>query len=156
MLGCHTQLERPPADGTVAAAGVVDTDTYRVTPTQDPAERSGVYVPRDLEDAFAELDRMVTPAFRREFAADSTQPIEHHFGLGLWMRNNWGLWAGSRLARYFHGLGICHPDDMSGIVLNSYWRRLNSRPILLHEQVGYYREYWRTQGAPDSCSRSGQ
>lgn len=25
--------------------------------------------------------------------------IRYHMGLGMWMRNNWGLWGGSRLAK---------------------------------------------------------
>jgi hypothetical protein len=39
-------------------------------------------------------------------------------------------------------MGIQHPDDMSGIVLDSYWRKLHGEPIALQEQVDSYKQYW--------------
>jgi hypothetical protein len=65
-----------------------------------------------------------------------------HFGFGLWMRNNWQLWGGSRLSKYFNSLEIYHPDDMSGIILVSYHRYLNNKDIQLDEQIKYYKDYW--------------
>ena len=70
---------------------------------------------------------------------------QYHMGLGMWMRNNWGLWGGSRLAAWFNAQGINHPDDMSGIILDSFWRYLNGKPIKLDEQVKYYQGYWKKQ-----------
>ena len=69
--------------------------------------------------------------------------IQYHHGFGTWLRNNWGLWKGSRLSLWFNHKGIRHPDDMSGIILRSFWRHLNSKPIKLSEQVNYYKEYWK-------------
>lgn len=51
--------------------------------------------------------------------------VNTHFGFGMWIRNNWNLWGGSRLSIYFNQKGIHHPDDMSGIILVSYHRHLN-------------------------------
>lgn len=69
--------------------------------------------------------------------------VRYHHGLGMWMRNEWGLWGGSRLAAYFNGIGIYHPDDMSAIILDSYWRKLHGKPIDLESQVKRYQEYWQ-------------
>ena len=66
-----------------------------------------------------------------------------HFGIGMWLRNNWRLWGDSRLSKYFNDLGIFHPDDMSGIILTSYHRYLLGQDIKLEEQVNYYKEYWK-------------
>jgi len=66
----------------------------------------------------------------------------YHMSMGLWMRNNWGLWKGSRLAKWFNAQGIIHPDDMSGIILTSFWRHLNNKPIGLDEQVKFYQDWW--------------
>ncbi len=63
----------------------------------------------------------------------------YHHGLGTWIRNNWGLWEGSRLSVWFQKKGIEHPDIMSGIILTSFWRHLNGKPIGLEEQFRYYR-----------------
>lgn len=65
-----------------------------------------------------------------------------HLGFGMWMRNNWRLWGGSRLSKHFNDLGIYHPDDMSGIILTSYHRYLNNKEINLNEQIKYYQDYW--------------
>jgi hypothetical protein len=58
------------------------------------------------------------------------------------MRNNWNLWTKSRLKRYFNRKGIYHPDDMSGIILKSYYRHLNDIDIDLKNQIKYYQNYW--------------
>ena len=60
----------------------------------------------------------------------------------MWMRNNWRLWGGSRLSKYFNELEINHPDDMSGIILVSYHRHINNKDIKLQEQIKYYQDYW--------------
>jgi hypothetical protein len=131
-------------------------DVLPLTPTRDSTTAGGVYVPRDLPDAFAELDRMLPADFRRRFAADSTQPGLQHFGLGLWLRNNWGLWSGSRLATYLHdSLGLRHPDDMSGLLLDTYWRSLNGRPLEVAREVAAYDAYWRVNRIPPDSTVAG-
>lgn len=107
----------------------------------DPAEET--YIPTDLEDCFSTLDSLLSPEDIQTMKAGTEDDmIQYHFGLGMWMRNNCGLWGGSRLAKWFNGIGINHPDDMSGIILDSNWRYLNSRPIELDDQVSYYQKYW--------------
>ena len=102
-----------------------------------------VYIPRDLNDCFVELKRILKPGDIRKIKNGTEDDIiQYHFSLEMWMRNNWGLWSGSRLKDYFNDLGIHHPDDMSGIILTSFWRHLNSKPIGLDAQVKYYKEYW--------------
>ncbi len=119
-------------------------DKGRLTPTPDPGAASKVYVPKDLDDAFAELKKMLPPALLEEMGRRTEEEmILYHHGLGTWLRNNWGLWAGSRLARYFNGRGVEHPDDMSGIILTSFWRHIHSRPVELDAQVERYKAYWR-------------
>jgi hypothetical protein len=66
-----------------------------------------------------------------------------HHGLGRWIRNNWGLWEGRNpLTDFFHGYGIWHADDMSGIILDSYARTLNGQDVKFEEQVKFYLAYW--------------
>ncbi len=71
-----------------------------------------------------------------------------HFALGMWIRNNWGLWAGSRLATYFDEQGIHHPDDMSGVILRCYYHyireeRVNYQQMLRKERQ--QEEKWAKQ-----------
>lgn len=107
------------------------------------------YIPMDLEDCFVRLKKIVRSKDIEKLKNGNEDDMgQCHFGLGMWMRNNWGLWGstppvqGSRLAKWFNEQGVRHPDDMSGIILTSFWRHLNNRPIDLCGQVKYYRDYW--------------
>lgn len=129
---------------------------YKITPTIiSSLFGSDVYVPRDLNDCFVELDKMLSLSLRNEMK-DSTQEymLTYHFSLGMWLRNNWGLWGGSRLSDFFYSIGIYHPDDMSGIILDSYWRYLNSQDIKLEDQVKHYQEFWSKQGVTSTNQRN--
>jgi hypothetical protein len=98
------------------------------TPTKDPAGWKGNYVPTDLLDAMTELDRSLPRSGKRvvrELPEGGTHTL--HMGLGMAMRNAWGLSRHSRLATYFEAHGVLHPDDMSAIVLEAYWAHLHGR-----------------------------
>ena len=99
-------------------------------PTLDASEKEGFYVPKDLDDAIAELDKALGPKMKDEIRAKAKEDdmVEYHFGLGMWMRNNWGLWREERLFQSLAKLGLRHPDDMSALILQEYWRHLHSLP----------------------------
>ena len=107
----------------------------------------GIYIPKNLNECYNELNSMfdkklieeIKTKTEKEFTTDS------HFGIGLWIRNNWGLWKGSRLYNFFKINGVIHPDDMSGIILTSYHRELNGIEIQLEKQIKYYQDYWEKQ-----------
>lgn len=104
----------------------------------------GIYIPKDITDCFTSLNIILKTENINEFKNKTSNEVigNYHFGLGLWMRNNWGLWGGSRLSLYFNKLGIKHPDDMSGIILTSYHRYLNNQDLDLNVQISYYMKYW--------------
>ena len=108
-------------------------------------------IPEDLEGC---LDRLADRPDRNGRERFKSWPEEDvvgrtHFGLGLWMRNNWGLWSDSPLARHFNQMGIFHADDMSAIIMLSHYRRLNGKDIGLAEQVAFYENWWKgRQGGP--------
>jgi hypothetical protein len=105
----------------------------------------GVYIPKDLEDCFKQIDSFWDDSTKVKVKQWSEDEFSGraHMGFGMWMRNNWQLWGGSRLSKYFNDLGIYHPDDMSGIILDSYHRYLTSKDINLNEQIKYYQDYWK-------------
>lgn len=111
-----------------------------VRPDRPTAGERDIGIPRNLDEALRQLHQWLgsdlLDAVARRTEADLAA---HHFGLGLWIRNCWGLWSGSPLARYFRDLDITHPDDMSAIVLRSLWRELNGHPIDLADQLAVYR-----------------
>ena len=117
-------------------------EIYQINPTRDSSAPFAVYVPADLDDTFKELSRMLHPKLVDKIKLGTEKDLaQYHLGLGMWMRNNWALWKGSRLSEWFNQKGILEPDNMSGIILKSYWRQLNSRPIELDKQIAFYEEY---------------
>ena len=61
----------------------------------------------------------------------------------MWIRNSWKLWSRGKLSKYFNSIGVFHPDDMSGIILTSYYRHLKGQDRELEKQVKYYQDFWK-------------
>ena len=106
-----------------------------------------VSIPEDLPACMVQLDSMLgdkDKAWLRERGA-----VDAHFGLGMWIRNNWGLWGGdSSLSAYFRGHGIQHPDDMSNLILECYVQHLNGEEVDYEHMIGEARraeEEWRRE-----------
>lgn len=91
---------------------------------------SGVYIPRNLEECFIQLDKILPNVTKTEIKSlKSKSDIGlYHFTLGMWIRNNWGLWGGSRLLKYFQDRASNdwvrknpNPDRLSSIILSGYY-----------------------------------
>jgi Domain of unknown function (DUF6794) len=104
----------------------------------------GVYIPKDLSDCFIQLDKILKDNVKNDLTgmSEKTFLMDSHFGLGLWIRNNWQLWNGSRLSKSFNELGVFHPDDISSVILQSYYRYLLKEDINLEEQIQQIKDYW--------------
>lgn len=83
---------------------------------------NGVYIPANLGECFVELDKQLSEIDKQEMKAmpNRDQMIRYHRSIGMWMRNNWGLWGGSRLWKYFRDRGESHPEEISSIILEHY------------------------------------
>lgn len=114
----------------------------------------GVYIPVDLDDCFKQIDGFWNDSTKTEIKNWSEDELiaNTHFGFGMWIRNNWCLWGGSRLSKHFNGLGIFHPDDMSSIILTSYHRYLNGEDIRLQQQIDHHKAYWLVMQEPERKS----
>lgn len=90
---------------------------------------NGVYIPANLGECFPELDKRLLEVDKKEMRAlpKRDDMIVYHHSLGRWMRNNWVLWGGSRLSKYFNDRGISHPEEMSSIILYHYHDWLNGK-----------------------------
>jgi hypothetical protein len=101
--------------------------------------------PRDLDQAVKALDAIVNPVEKTNFKnkAEKKGVSEWHMSFGLIIRNKWiRNDKGSALRNYFNRLGVSHPDDMSSIILTSYHRQLNNKPIDIKQQLITYKKYW--------------
>ena len=54
-----------------------------------------------------------------------------HFGLGMGVRNRFGLWQDNELTRFFRDNGIDHPDSMSGPFIDGYVLYLRGEPVAM-------------------------
>ncbi len=51
-----------------------------------------------------------------------------HFSLGLWIRNNFGLWQGNEaLLTECCGDWFKEPDHASGVIMEALWKRLHEQ-----------------------------
>lgn len=87
---------------------------------------NGVYIPKDIEDCCVQLDKILSDKDKEYIKGlpKKDDTIDLHFCLGMWIRNNWGLWGGSRLQKYLFDISD-HPDGMSSIILKYYYDWLN-------------------------------
>lgn len=90
---------------------------------------NGLYIPKNLEECFWELNKLLKHKDIETIKnlKDRNETIMYHHGFGTWLRNNWGLWGGSRLQQYLIRKGLRHPDDMSGTILEFYYDWLNGQ-----------------------------
>jgi hypothetical protein len=111
---------------------------------------NGIYIPKDLNDCFTQIDGFWNDSLKNQVKLWTEDEFcgNAHFGFGMWMRNNWGLWSGSRLKVYFNDTGIYHPDDMSGIILTSYHRYLTGKKVDLKKQLKQSKAYWEKSQSP--------
>ncbi len=102
------------------------------------------YIPKNLEECFQQLDIYLDSISKVNIKADTEEEFgsSYHLSFGMFLRNYWGLWSGSQLSKYFNELGIYHPDDMTGIIFDSYYRYLCGKELKLNQQVKHYQDYW--------------
>ena len=102
---------------------------------QKPAtiEEAVLNLTKTLEDSTQQKVLLMT---EEEFLANS------HFGLGMWIRNNWIYWGNRKLRKYFDSMGIYHADDRSGIILTCYYRQIHNQDWELEKQIKFYQDYW--------------
>ena len=64
---------------------------------------SGIYIPKDLDDCIKQINSFWPDSTKAKLRLLTEREFTGrlHHGFGMWMRNNWHLWAGSRLSKYF-------------------------------------------------------
>ena len=97
--------------------------------------------PATLSEAHAVLERMLSPQQLAEIDAMPSERnmAKYHFSLGLTIRNGWGLWTASPLAKHMQELGFTHADDMSSVILGTFWCKRHGQDFRLKERAAGYR-----------------
>lgn len=103
-------------------------------------------LPINLKECVKQIDVIIDSTTKENIKSMNESDFGYYYSaeLRIWIENNWGLWRDSTLSQYFRKMGIYHSDDMSGIILTSYYRFLIGEKIKLKKQVKHYQEYWET------------
>lgn len=111
--------------------------------------------PKTLEEAHQQLEKLLPKEELAKIDAMKSEDemIEYHMGLGMGMRNSWGLWGGGPLAQHLNGLGFHHPDDMSGVILETFWCKRHQKDFRLKERAAYYAAYWKSAASPPDTAK---
>lgn len=103
---------------------------------------NGIYIPRNLDDALAQLDKLSSPESKKVFMSipeDSVCAYMHN-RLGQWMIVNWSFYEGSRLSNYLRSAGVSYPDDMADFLILAFHRHLHQQPVTIKEFAVYFKE----------------
>lgn len=102
----------------------------------------GIYIPKNLDDALAQLDKLTSPESKLKFKSipeDSVISVMHN-RLGQWLIVNWSFYEGSRLSHYLRSAGVTYPDDMADFLILAFHRRLHDKPVVIKDLAIYFRE----------------
>lgn len=92
----------------------------------------GVYIPKDLTEAFVELSRKIDDDNKAILKQMTEEEVERklYFSLGRWVVHNWGFYGGSRLSDYIKKqFDIHHPERMAAFIIVAYHRSLRRVPL---------------------------
>ena len=107
----------------------------------------GYPVPATFDLALEALDHQLTTVQKSGVrCAGANVAIVSHFGLGLWIRNEWGLYESPPLAKDMAARGFITPDDMSAAIVDSYARKLRGEAFNLEQRAASVRAFWTKQG----------
>lgn len=103
---------------------------------------NGNYIPRDLLDAFRELDKIIVGAARENFMNFSDDEVDKrtHRKIGFILKERWGMYEGSRYTGFFRRMGISGIEHMIGITIQSYHRYLHKEDLKVREQVDFFKK----------------
>mgnify|MGYP000904710135 CR=1 FL=1 len=100
----------------------------------------GKYIPKDLNDAMMELNKIMEDGAKKKFAEMSENDARQktHFSFGKYINARWYIQEGSRLTIWFQKNKIYDFDDMIDCIIVSYHRTLNNKPIEFEILANYY------------------
>lgn len=106
--------------------------------------KNTVKKPTNLEECYEYIDSINVADSERFISNPEDVIINTHHGFGRMLRNELGLWDGSKLSRWFKNQGIKHPDDMSHCIIVSYHRFKNGKDVKFDEQVKKCKEFYES------------
>ena len=98
--------------------------------------------PKNLTECIQMLDKNLKKQ-EKEYIKTLTEEeffMESHFTLGMGIRNEWIRSGNPELVKFFSDEGVKHPDDMSAMILTSYYRHLLGKEIDFEGQISAHKK----------------
>ena len=98
--------------------------------------------PKNLTECIQMLDKNLKKQ-DKEYIKTLTEEeffMESHFTIGMGIRNEWIRSGNPELVTFFLDQGVKHPDNMSAMILTSYYRHLLGKEIDFEGQIEKYNE----------------
>ena len=103
-------------------------------------------LPKTLEETIITLDDMKIDEIDMWLKENVKEALGMaHHGLGMWLRNNWGLWVDppNELKQWFiDNYFIDHADDISSMILINYHEIKNGNIPNLNKEAEKYHKHW--------------
>ena len=106
--------------------------------------------PKTLDDALDHLHDKISSDDKLKIKHFKVDGSDAHFGLGMWVRNNWGLWAGGPLRDEMFKVGLYHADDMSSCILDAFVCDIRGEDFNIEEKAKWYKEWWKDKHGIDT------
>jgi hypothetical protein len=101
----------------------------------------GACNPKNFNAALSCLQKHLSPDAKKLISTKDGR-VDAHMWLGMFLRNNWGLWSGSELALDMRRHGFTHPDDMSSVIMDAFAAKDAGQEYDLKAQAKFYADYW--------------
>ena len=98
--------------------------------------------PKNLTECIQMLDHILKKEDKEKAKTltESEFLIETYFGTGMGIRNEWIRSGNPDLVKFFLDEGVKHPDDMSAMILTSYYRYILGKEIDFEGQISAYKK----------------
>ena len=98
--------------------------------------------PKNLTECIQMLDHILKKEDKEKAKTltESEFLIETYFGTGMGIRNEWIRSGNPELVKFFLDQGVEHPDDMSAMILTSYYRHLLGKEIDFEGQISAHKK----------------
>lgn len=94
------------------------------------------YMPATLAECFTQLNVELDAALIKKIKEGTENDLgQYHFFLEMWIRNRFDLRGHSKLAQSLESIGVKEAENMSELILHSYWRMLNNLPLNTNERT---------------------
>lgn len=77
-------------------------------------------IPKDLDEAYVELDQIFSESEKQDLRNGETQVGDIVLTFGMQLKEYWGLWKDSKIAKYLRKRDVEHPDQMITVIFEGY------------------------------------